>query len=146
MVKAEKNSNREAKKTIEERVKLKLKDGVFYNKEMQFCRSISSLAVGAINQELEVLDGFCASGIRGFRYLKENSNVKKLISLDVSKYALANAKVNAKLNKLKTKLVCGDISKEAFNHSGDFIEIDPFGTPSPYLVDAMRFLNPKKIA
>lgn len=144
-IKSKKSSNREAKTITEENIKLKLKKGVFYNKDMQFCRSISSLAVGAINQDLGVLDGFCASGIRGFRYLKENLNVKKLISLDMSKYALANAKANAKSNKLKTKLVCGDISKEAFNYEVDFVELDPFGTPAPFLVDAMRLFGQKKI-
>jgi len=54
---------------------------VFYNPNMKFCRSVSSLAVGVIGGKLSVIDAFCASGIRGIRYAKENSNVEKLTFL-----------------------------------------------------------------
>ncbi|MEW6722909.1 MAG: tRNA (guanine(10)-N(2))-dimethyltransferase [Candidatus Micrarchaeota archaeon] len=128
--------------------------GVFYNPSMRFCRSMSSLAVGAIGEEIEVVDAFCASGIRGIRYAKENRNVKKLTSLDIEKKAISLAKKNAKANKIgksaKNKQpfvsVCANISRAAFGLDADFLEIDPFGTPSPYLVDAFRFFNTKKAA
>lgn len=116
---------------------------------MRFCRSMSSLAVGSIEERIEVVDAFCASGIRGIRYARENRNVKKLTSLDIEKKAIALAKKNAKANKLgksKYSAVCANISRAAFDHDADFLEIDPFGTPSPYLVDALRFFNTKKKA
>jgi tRNA (guanine26-N2/guanine27-N2)-dimethyltransferase len=120
---------------------------VFYNPNMRFCRSMSSLAVGAIEEKIEVVDAFCASGIRGFRYVKENKNVRKLTSLDIEKGAITLAKKNAKANKIrKHSVVCANISRAAFDLEADFLEIDPFGTPSPYLVDALRFFNTKKRA
>ncbi|NYZ74609.1 tRNA (guanine(10)-N(2))-dimethyltransferase [Candidatus Micrarchaeota archaeon] len=119
---------------------------VFYNPAMRLCRSMSSLAVGAIGEKLEVVDAFCASGIRGIRYAKENKNVKKLTSIDIDKRAIALAKKNAKANKLKASAVISNISRAAFEYDADFLEIDPFGTPSPYLVDAFRFFNTKKTA
>ncbi|MDD5171691.1 MAG: tRNA (guanine(10)-N(2))-dimethyltransferase [Candidatus ainarchaeum sp.] len=119
---------------------------VFYNPAMRLCRSMSSLAVGAIGEKLEVVDAFCASGIRGIRYAKENKNVKKLTFIDIDKRAIALAKKNAKTNKLKADAVVGNISRLAFEHDADFLEIDPFGTPSPYLVDAFRYFNTKKLA
>lgn len=120
---------------------------IFYNPNMRFCRSMSSLAVGAIGGKLEVVDAFCASGIRGIRYARENRNVAKLTSLDIEKSAAALAKKNAKSNKIrKHSAVCANISRAAFDLDADFLEIDPFGTPSPYLVDALRFFNTKKLA
>lgn len=122
---------------------------VFYNPNMRFCRSMSSLAVGGIGEKVEVVDAFCASGIRGIRYAKENRNVKKLTSLDIEKSAITLAKKNAKLNKLKKpkyEAVCANISRAAFDLDADFLEIDPFGTPSPYLADALRYFNTKKCA
>jgi tRNA (guanine26-N2/guanine27-N2)-dimethyltransferase len=115
---------------------------------------MSSLAVGATGEKIEVVDAFCASGIRGIRYAKENRNVAKLTSLDIEKKAIALAKRNAKANRLgkspksgeKFAAVCANISRAAFELDADFLEIDPFGTPSPYLLDAFRFFNTKKAA
>lgn len=119
---------------------------VFYNPAMRLCRSMSSLAVGAIGEKIEVVDAFCASGIRGIRYAKENKNVRKLTFIDIDKRAIALAKKNVKTNKLKASAAVANISRAAFEHDADFLEIDPFGTPSPYLVDAFRYFNTKKLA
>ncbi len=130
----------------EEKIKFNVSKGIFYNPAMRFCRSISSLAVGAIGEKIEVVDAFCASGIRGIRYAKENKNVRLLTSLDIDTRAATLAGKNAKANKLKAKVAKGNISRLAFELDADFLEIDPFGTPSPYLVDSLRFFNTKKQA
>lgn len=130
----------------EEGIKLYTSKNVFYNPEMRFCRSMSSLAVGAIGTKLELIDAFCASGIRGIRYSKENPNVEELTFLDIEKGAISLAKRNVKANKVKADFLEGNISRLAFDANADFLEIDPFGTPSPYLLDAFRFFNPKKTA
>jgi tRNA (guanine26-N2/guanine27-N2)-dimethyltransferase len=130
----------------EEGIKFTVPKNVFYNPNMQFCRSMSSLAVGAIKEKLDLVDAFCASGIRGIRYAKENKNVKTITFLDIEKAAINAAKKNAKANKLKHDAKHGNISELAFQTSADFLEIDPFGTPSPYLLDGFRFFNPKKTA
>lgn len=137
---------RKGDKLEEEDVKLAAAKGVFYNPQMRFCRSISSLAVGAIGEKIEVVDAFTASGARGIRYAKENKNVKKLTLLDIEKSAISLAKKNAKANKVKAGAVIANISRAAFELDADFLEIDPFGTPAPYLVDAFRFFNSKKSA
>jgi tRNA (guanine26-N2/guanine27-N2)-dimethyltransferase len=130
---------------IEESIKFSTSK-IFYNPNMRFCRSMSSLAVGAIGEKLDVVDAFCASGIRGIRYAKENKNVKSLTFIDIEKPAITSAKKNAKANKLKAEAIVGNISRVAFEHTADFLEIDPFGTPSPYLIDGFRFFNSKKKA
>ncbi|MFH1784822.1 MAG: tRNA (guanine(10)-N(2))-dimethyltransferase [Candidatus Micrarchaeota archaeon] len=128
----------------EEKIKFTAAKDVFYNPAMRLCRSISSLAVGAINDDITVIDAFCASGIRGIRYAKENKNVTTTTFLDLSKAAISSAKKNSKTNKLKASFCHNNISKAAFEFQTDFLEIDPFGTPAPYLVDAFRYFNIKK--
>lgn len=148
----------------EENITFQAPKGIFFNPAMRFCRSMSSLAVGAIgaigtigandkigangtaSAGIEIIDAFSASGIRGIRYAKENRDVSGLTFIDIEKRAIAAAKKNAKANKLKAAGVALNISRAAFEHTADFIEIDPFGTPSPYLADAMRFLNNRKEA
>ncbi|MBU0533057.1 tRNA (guanine(10)-N(2))-dimethyltransferase [Candidatus Micrarchaeota archaeon] len=132
--------------SLEEEITFTVPKNVFYNPQMTLCRSISSLAVGAVKQDLELVDAFCATGIRGIRYVKENKNVTHITFLDIEKTAITAAKKNAKTNNLKFDAKYGNISKLAFELTADFLEIDPFGTPSPYLVDAFRFFNPKKTA
>ncbi len=133
----------------EEGIRFSVSKDVFYNPAMRLCRSMSSLAVGAIGSGIDVVDAFCASGIRGIRYAKENPNVSKLTSLDIEKKAIALAKKNAtaaKIPKNRFASVCANISRAAFDLDADLLEMDPFGTPAPYLVDAFRFFNTKKAA
>lgn len=125
-------------------------DKIFYNPNMRFCRSFSSLAVGAIGEKLNVLDGFCASGIRGIRYSKENRNVRSVTFLDWSKNAIALVKKNAAKNKIRkamfatediTKFLICDSEGDKAESDFDFIEIDPFGTPTPYLFAVFFRMN-----
>lgn len=132
--------------TKEETILFNVPSGVFYNPAMRLCRSISSIAVGVMEGKLELIDAFCASGIRGIRYAKENKNISKITFLDLSKTAINAAKKNAKLNKLKATFCHANISRAAFEFQSDFLEIDPFGTPSPYLYDSLRYFNSKKSA
>jgi len=132
--------------TEEEGIKFTVPKGIFYNPNMEFSRSLSSLAVGAIEKPIEICDSFCASGIRGIRYAKENKNVKKVTFADIEKPAIKAVEKNAKKAKIKFKTEHGNISKLVFDISADFLEIDPFGTPAPYLYDGFRVFNPKKSA
>jgi len=118
---------------------------VFYNPKMTFCRSFCSLAVGALDTKLNILDGFSASGIRGIRYAKENK-VSSVTFLDFKKSAITLLKKNKKKNKVKGKIVYEEFGRFLLNNKVDFdlIEIDPFGTPVPYLYDAIRAMNRKK--
>jgi tRNA (guanine26-N2/guanine27-N2)-dimethyltransferase len=130
----------------EESVKFSVPKSVFYNPQMHFCRSFASLAVGAIEQDLVVCDAFCASGIRGIRYAKENKNVTKTIFIDMDKDAITSAKKNGKANRIKHEAKFGNFSKLVFDVAADFLEVDPFGSPAPYIYDAFRVFNPLKQA
>ncbi|MFH1222544.1 MAG: hypothetical protein V1492_05675, partial [Candidatus Micrarchaeota archaeon] len=128
----------------EEGIEFIVPKGIFYNPNMRFCRSISSLAVGATGRKLELCDAFTASGIRGIRYAVENKNVKSVTFIDIDPNAIKAVKKNAKAAGLRFKAVKGNISRLVFDITADFVEVDPFGSPSPYLYDVMRIFNPLK--
>lgn len=130
----------------EEGIRFSASKGVFYNPNMTFCRSMSSLAVGAIGRKLEVCDAFCASGIRGIRYAKENENVTRTVFMDIDPAAIRDAKANARKNKIRHEAMKGNISRLVFDTTADFLEMDPFGSPAPYLYDAFRLFKPVKLA
>jgi len=120
--------------------KIALAAGVFFNPEMELCRSLFSLAVGAIGDKINVLDAMCASGARGLRYKLENRNVGKLSLVDASRKAIACARKNAAKNKVKCSFACADANEFLRENAFDFVELDPFGTPQPFLHDAARCL------
>jgi len=121
----------------EEKVKFDT-GGLFYNPHMHFCRSFSSLLVGTIPEELSLLDGFSASGIRGIRYASENPNIKSLSFVDLDEAAVELSKANAKANRIEAEGTQGEFNSFLNDKRFDFIEIDPFGSPAPYLYHAFR--------
>ena len=118
--------------------------GVFYNPEMALCRGICSLAVGAIGGKISVADAMCASGVRGIRYKKENKNVGKLALVDMSSRAVECAKKNAKAAGVKCRCVRKDANLFLYKNGFDFVELDPFGSPVPFLHEACRSFWAKK--
>lgn len=119
-------------------VKIHVPKGVFYNSEMELCRDIFSLAVGAIGGKIDIADAMCASGIRGMRYKKENPNAGKLALVDTSALAIACARKNARANKIDCKCAKSEAGAFLRGNGFDFVELDPFGSPQPFLHDAAR--------
>ncbi|VVC00393.1 tRNA (guanine(26)-N(2))-dimethyltransferase [uncultured archaeon] len=124
-------------------VKLALARGVFYNTHMELCRDLSSLCVGALPGRLTAVDAMCASGVRGIRYKKENKNVASVALVDVDGKAVSCARKNATLNKLGGSFRCvkSDANKFLPANRFDIVELDPFGSPAPFLHDAARCLS-----
>ena len=127
-------------------VTVSVADGVFYNPNMEFSRDISSLVISSIQEKLTVCDGMSASGIRGLRYAKENKNVEKVTFVDMEKTAVENLKENIKSNGINAVVIEDDLNHflyrggEKFN----FVEIDPFGSPVPFIRSALLNLRPSK--
>ena len=126
-------------KAIEEgNARISQAKGVFFNPEMELCRSMFSLAVGAIGGKLDVVDAMCASGARGIRYKLENKNVGKLALVDANKLAVACARKNAVANKVRCRTIYADANEFLRKNAFDFVELDPFGSPIPFLHDTAR--------
>jgi tRNA (guanine26-N2/guanine27-N2)-dimethyltransferase len=119
---------------------IEIPQGVFYNPEMEFCRDVSALVMAAAaKRRASLCDSMCASGIRGVRYALE-SGVSSVTFVDASPEACAAARKNAAKNGLKRFCVVLSELNRFFSSAGrfDVIEIDPFGSPAPYLHNAMR--------
>jgi tRNA (guanine26-N2/guanine27-N2)-dimethyltransferase len=125
---------------------------VFYNPVMEFNRDLTVLAFQAyqriVNREISVCDPLTSQGIRGVRFAAEIHGVKKVLISDINERAYKLAKHNVQINGLE-KLVsvkhkdancvlsCHASPKKRF----DIVDVDPFGTPAPYLGSAIRAIR-----
>ena len=125
---------------------------VFYNPVMEFNRDISVIAIQTyqrlVNREITVCEPLASSGVRGVRYAAEIHGVNKVLINDMSTRAVQVAKHNVELNKLENRvsvkqkdanclLSCHGAKRKRF----DVIDLDPFGTPAPYMDSALRALR-----
>ena len=121
--------------------------GVFYNPRMRTLRDISVLFLKAISAEGSLLDSTSATGVRGIRYAKE-AGFRDIVFLDINKGAARNANLNIKRNGLGFK--CLNESVQAYcsgelRHRFDVIDLDPFGTPVPYINDLLKVSKDRTI-
>ena len=116
---------------------------VFYNPHMELNRDISILALQTFQKQedryINICDLFGGSGIRGVRYKNEIDGVRYVFINDISETANEYERHNVELNNLKDiEIFQHDASMFLRMHRGEFdvIDIDPFGTPSPFLDSA----------
>ncbi len=125
---------------------------VFYNPVMEFNRDLTVLVFKAyqhiVNHEISICEPFTSQGIRGIRFAAEVNGVTKVLLSDISTTALELAKHNVELNKLENIITlkhkdanCILSSNASPKKRFDIIDIDPFGTPVPYLDSAFRALK-----
>jgi tRNA (guanine26-N2/guanine27-N2)-dimethyltransferase len=125
---------------------------VFYNPVMELNRDIAILAVQAyqrvVNREISVCEPLTSSGIRGVRFATEIHGVKNVLISDINQRAFNLAKHNVQLNGLTERvtvhhkdanclLSCHGAPHERF----DVVDVDPFGSPVPYLDSTIRALR-----
>jgi len=136
---------------IEEDGKIR-KAEVFYNPVMEIERDISILAFQShqkeIGKNIKICDLMTGCGARGIRYALEIKGIKKVIINDLNPSAISLAKRNVIRNKIdkKVRLKCFDsnviLNKYAMPRNRfDIIDIDPFGSPAPYLDSAVRAIK-----
>jgi tRNA (guanine26-N2/guanine27-N2)-dimethyltransferase len=124
---------------------------VFYNPVMELNRDISVLALQAFqrkaNKEISVCEPLSSSGVRGVRFAAEIHGVNKVLINDISMRAVKLAKHNVESNNLQDRaevkhkdanclLSCHGAPRKRF----DVVDLDPFGSPVPYLDSALRAL------
>lgn len=118
---------------------------VFYNPVMEANRTISVAVLNSLpNRDMRMCLPLAATGVRGIRFLRElkKGKVKEMWINDLSPDACRTIRKNLKLNKVNKKSIHVS-QKEAslmiLEGSGfDYIDIDPFGTPNPFLDAAVR--------
>jgi tRNA (guanine26-N2/guanine27-N2)-dimethyltransferase len=112
-------------------------DGVFFNPRMRLNRDIGvamakSLGIG------EYIDALSASGIRGMRVSKE-AGVQRVILNDVSQSAYQCILRNISRNDLSgCEASCYNANALMHHRHFETVDLDPFGSPSPFLSAAAR--------
>ncbi|MBE6503160.1 MAG: tRNA (guanine(26)-N(2))-dimethyltransferase [Methanobrevibacter sp.] len=116
---------------------------VFYNPHMELNRDLSILAIQTFQKkeerEIDICDLFGGSGIRGIRYKNEIDGVGHVYINDISETANYYEQHNIDLNNLDNiEISQHDASMFLRLKRGEFdvIDIDPFGTPSPFIDSA----------
>ncbi len=119
---------------------------VFYNPAMKFNRDISVILLGSLRRSgLSIADPLAGSGVRSIRFLKElpRRKIKAIAINDYSPAALAAIKKSIQQNNLandrRISLITRDASLFLLESDGfDYIDIDPFGSPNPFLDAALK--------
>lgn len=129
-------------------------DEVFYNKKQAFNREMSILVLKSWEELIlpveTLFEPFCATGIRILRYLIQGPHIGTIICNDLNSDAVELTKYN--INEYNEKItsnivfynedirkLCARLYKE--NTWFRVIDIDPFGSPQPFIHDAIRLLS-----
>jgi tRNA (guanine26-N2/guanine27-N2)-dimethyltransferase len=129
--------------------KVTKKDEAFYNPEMKYQRDVTVAALrvfsGMRGNELSVCDPLAGTGIRGIRIALEVPGVSGILMNDMSPSAFRVLKKNVEAAKLPVPVEMINCDADAFLSSCgrffSFLDIDPFGSPVPFLHAASRVLR-----
>ncbi len=124
---------------------------VFYNPRMALNRDIAVLALRAykrtVRRGLRVCEPMAGSGVRGIRFAVEVGDVELLVMNDLNPEASRLAMLNVERNRLSGKVIVENLEANTLMtlHSSpkkrfDYIDIDPFGSPAPFIDSAIRAL------
>ncbi len=122
---------------------------VFFNPAAKFNRDISILIyrhyIDQSRKNISFVDSMCGLGARGIRVAKEIPQIQKVVFNDFDMLSAQTAKVNAVINNVYhksdfyTSEICSFLSASAnFGNRATIIDLDPFGTPAPYLDCILR--------
>lgn len=112
-------------------------DGIFYNPRMKLNRDICVAMAKSLGIS-DYLDALSASGIRGLRASLE-ANVKHVVLNDVSPQAYEAILRNmARNNASGCEAVCSNANVLMHQRHFEAVDLDPFGSPSPYLSAGSR--------
>lgn len=125
---------------------------VFYNPVMELNRDVAVLALQAyqriVGKELSVCEPLAGCGVRGIRFAVEVDGVAKVVLNDLNPLAAKLARFNVEENRLSSKVSVENkdanllLSEYAApRRRFDYIDIDPFGSPIPYVESALRALR-----
>ena len=122
----------------------------FYNPEMETDRDISVAALSVFIEMLrrrssdaafepEVCDLLCATGARGIRYRNEVGGIVTMC--DANENAIELAGKNAQANGVEAEIMSMDANLLLGERKFDVIDIDPFGSPYPFIDSAARSIS-----
>ena len=123
--------------TVPAFTKVTSRSPVFYNPDMAFDRALSVHMVKA-SEKKEVCDAFSGSGIRAILYALEGGSVT---ANDHNPRAVELIKKNAESNNVSIEILNEDANLLLRNRRFEVVDVDPFGSPVPYLDSVMNGLK-----
>jgi len=122
---------------------------VFYNPRMRLNRDSAVLALGVhqgrLGRGVSACEPMCGTGIRGVRLALEVEGVEEVVLSDLSLEAVQLATENIFLNGVSDRVAVRHMEANLLLslHAKplsrfDYVDIDPYGTPTPYLDTAVR--------
>lgn len=125
---------------------------VFYNPLMRTCRDIAVLALQSYQRiagrNLSVAEPLAGCGVRGIRFAIEVDGLSSVYLNDINERAYAIIQHNIQLNNLANMVFASNEDANLFlaryaapKKRFDFIDIDPFGSPAPYMDSVLRALR-----
>ncbi len=127
---------------------------VFYNPKMSLNRDIAVRVLQGFSEEigrkLKVCIPMAGCGVRALRFIIETGCVESIIVNDINPIAVNFIEKNLELHGLreKARVYCEDANMLLSSFASkrerfDIIDLDPFGSPAPFLDSAIRALNSK---
>ena len=125
---------------------------VFYNPRMEICRDLGVSILQVYQRlgglEINVCEPLTGCGARGVRYAYEVRGVKHVVVNDLNPRAFELAKRNVEANNLgllvDVKNVDANLLLQTYLALGerfDVIDIDPFGSPVPFIEASLKALK-----
>jgi len=127
------------------------KNPAFFNPNAKWNRDISMLVYkthASSNNSRTFADSICGVGARGLRTAVEVPKIDTIYLNDLNPIAIEFAKESAKLNQVEDKCtfdinhVCKFLNfEEREFRKFDVVDLDPFGSPSPYVDCVLRSVS-----
>ncbi len=125
---------------------------VFYNPRMQLNRDLATIALQVAqrdaNRPLKVADALTGCGVRGIRFALEVQGIESVEVNDLNPLATQLAKINIDRNNVADKAKASNLDGNMFLTANaspkkrfDLLDLDPFGSPSPFMDSAVRALS-----
>jgi tRNA (guanine26-N2/guanine27-N2)-dimethyltransferase len=120
---------------------------VFFNDQMAFNRDVSIMLLGAYPRARSALDAMSSTGARAVRIAHEARPDLKLVANDRDAEAHRFIETNIALNQLDNVEASNEdlkclLARRVF----DYIDLDPFGTPVPFVPSIMQGLKRHGVA
>ncbi|MFT4260826.1 MAG: hypothetical protein ACMXX9_00145 [Candidatus Woesearchaeota archaeon] len=139
---------------IEESAKIKVdlepivhkKMNVFYNPDMKLNRDLSIYILQEYSKDnWRVGLPLAGSGIRAIRIKKEVTNELEIHVNDLKQDFKERIDETCRLNEVELNVHNEDANVFLSKHKFDYVDVDPFGSPNPFLDSAVRSLKNKGI-
>lgn len=125
---------------------------VFYNPRMVVNRDVAVLFLHTYQKSkqrnLNICEPMMGCGVRGIRFASEVEGIGEVVINDLSERAFELSRINVEKNRLRDRILVRNMDASlllsvyaAPRRRFDYIDIDPFGSPAPYMESSIRALR-----